>query len=217
MVAREDVTRRRMSVEQWRDLVAHSDVKYEYHHGWLVAMAGGTFDHATIAINVIEDLRRVLSGQPCRVYNSDMAVRLSPTAYRLPDATVTCDEHDRGRGREVQSPRVIVEVLSETTEAADRTTKFALYRACPSVQEYVVVVTAYQTVEVYRRAEPRWTFESYGPGETVVLESLDARLPVDHLYRLTEVPLPDPISGAHEGRGPSAPAEGLPGTPEGQE
>ena len=74
---------------------------------------------------------------------------------------VTCDEHDRGSTREVKSPRVIVEVLSDSTERDDRTDKFALARACPSVHEYVLIVTRYREVEVYRRAEPRWTYEGW--------------------------------------------------------
>jgi Uma2 family endonuclease len=94
---------------------------------------------------------------------------------------------------------VVIEVLSDSTEQEDRTAKFALYLACPSVQEYMLIVTAYRAVEVYRRAEPRWTFESYGSGDTVVLESIDVRLPVDQLYRLTDVPLPGQAVPASEG------------------
>ena len=191
MVAQEDLTRRRLSVDEWRDLLHTTDVKYEYHDGWVVAMAGGSLDHSAIAINVIEDIRRELGDGPCRVYNSDAPVRLSPAEYRLPDATVTCDEGDRGRVTEIQSPRVIVEVLSQSTEKEDRTTKFALYRSCPSVQEYMLIATDYQTIEVYRRSGEVWVYRSYGPGDPVELESIDVHLSVDHLYRLTEVPLPD--------------------------
>jgi Uma2 family endonuclease len=73
------------------------------------------------------------------VYNSDAAARLSASRFTYPDATVTCDERDRGNVKEVQSPRVIVEVVSDTTEAYDRGSKFGFYRACPAVEEYVLV------------------------------------------------------------------------------
>jgi Uma2 family endonuclease len=192
MVAQEDQLRRRMSVEEWRALLCTSVVKYEYSNGWVYAMAGGSADHSTIAINVIEDIRGALGERPCRVYNSDMAVRLSPREYRFPDATITCDERDRGRVTEVQTPCVIVEVLSDSTEREDRLDKFALYRACPSVQEYVLVATRYQAVEVYRRGEPHWTYQGYAPGERIELECIAVQLPVDHLYRLTDVPLLGP-------------------------
>jgi Uma2 family endonuclease len=191
MVAEQDPTRQRMSVEEWRALLRTSEVKYEYHDGWVVAMAGGSLAHGAIAINVIRALQDALGERPCWVHNSDVAVRLSPGEYRFPDATVSCDERDRPwRGStEVQSPRVVVEVLSDSTEKADRTTKFALYRACPSVEEYVLIATEAPTVEVYRRGQPRWTYQWHGPGEHIEVDSLGIHLSVDQLYRLTDVPL----------------------------
>ncbi len=188
MAAQRDQTRR-YTVEEWRALLDSSDVKYEYHNGWLVAMAGGSADYATIGGNAYMLLRATLESTPCRAYNSDMAVRLSPSQYRFPDATVTCDEHDRGRVTEIKAPRTIFEVLSDSTEQEDRINKFALYRSCPSVEEYVLIATRYQGVEVYRRAEPRWTHQNYGPGDTIDLESINISLSVDQLYRLTDVPL----------------------------
>jgi Uma2 family endonuclease len=189
MVAQDDLMRRQLTVEEWRLLLATSDIKYEYRDGWVVAMAGGSADHSAVAINITADLRSALGGGPCRVHNSDMAVRYSPTEYRFPDATVSCDARDRGRVKEIVAPRLVVEVLSDSTEKDDRTSKFALARACASVQEYVLIATDYQAVEVYRRAEPRWTYQSYGPGESIDLESLGIALTVKQIYALTEVPL----------------------------
>jgi Uma2 family endonuclease len=192
MVAQEDLLRRRVSVEEWRAVLQRSGVKYEYHDGWLLAMAGGTLDHATIAINAIRALQDALGESPCRVYSGDAAARLTPSEYRFPDVSVTCDEHDRGALTEVQSPRVVAEVLSPSTETIDRTTTFTLYRACPSIQEYVLVATDYQAVEVYRRAVPRWTYEWYGPTDRFELESIGVQLRVADLYRRTDVPQTPP-------------------------
>ena len=197
MIAQEDQTRR-YTVEEWRALLDHSDVKYEYHHGWLVAMAGGTADHSRIALNFCGMLDAALEGTPCRVYNSDLAVRLTPSEYRFSDAVVTCDERDRGRVTEVQAPRVVVEVLSDSTEREDRTDKFALCLGCPSVEEYVLIATRYQAVEVHRRAPGDWTTHVYQPGDLVELRSIAVLLAVSDLYRLTEVPAP-------RGPGPAAP------------
>jgi Uma2 family endonuclease len=136
-----------MTVEEWRELQRTSpDVKYEYLNGRVYAMTGGTLDHGRIGINVCSILTEKLAekGSPCRVYNSDVAVRLSPTHYTLPDATVTCNERDRGRNLEIQNPCVIVEVLSNSTEARDRGEKFRRSREHPAVQEYVLVSTKYQ-------------------------------------------------------------------------
>jgi len=180
-----------VTVEQWRELQRTShDVKYEYLDGRVYAMAGGTLDHGSMGINVCSILRDKLEekGSPCRVYNSDVAVRLSPAHYTLPDATVTCDENDRGRLLEIQSPRVIIEVLSDSTEARDRGEKFRRSREHPAVQEYVLVSTKYQLVELYRRSTESWTFHVYGPGDTVELVSLGISFPIAALYKYTDVP-----------------------------
>jgi Uma2 family endonuclease len=189
MAAQEDRARR-YTAEEWRAILEHSDIKYEYHNGWLVAMAGGTADYSRIAINAIRALDDVLGDGPCRVYNSDAAVRLSPSDYRFADAVVTCDEWDRGAVTEVRAPRVAVEVLVDSTEWEDRTEKFALYRACPTVEEYVLIATKYQAVEVYRRAPGDWTVHVYRPGELVELRSIAMQLAVSDLYRLSQVPAP---------------------------
>ncbi len=195
MVAQKDDARA-MSVDEWRALERTShDIRHEYVDGHAYAMAGGTLDHSRIAINAIRTIEDALGDGPCRVYNSDAAARLSSRRYTYPDATATCDERDRGPGAEVQSPRVIVEVLSESTEAYDRGAKFGFYRACPSVREYVLIATAYRAVEVFRRTTEGWTaFRIYGPDDTVELESIGVTIPVAALYRRTEVPeaLDDP-------------------------
>jgi len=180
-----------ITVEQWRELQRTSrDVKYEYLDGRVYAMAGGTLDHGRIGINACSTLTDKLEekGSQCRVYNSDVAVRLSPAHYTLPDATVTCDEHDRGRILEIQSPRVIVEVLSDSTEARDRGEKFRRSREHPAVQEYVLVSTRYQLVELYRRSTESWTFHVYGPDDTIELVSLGISFPIAALYKYTDVP-----------------------------
>jgi Uma2 family endonuclease len=179
-----------MSVEAWRELERGShDRKHEYIDGQVYAMAGGSLDHSQISINVVLILRGTLGRGPCRVYNSDAAARLSSTRYTYPDATVTCDERDRGAVTEIQAPRTIVEVLSpDSTEAYDRGRKFGYYRACPTIQEYVLVATDHQAVEVYRRTAEGWgTFHAYGPGDEVELPSINVRFPVAALYELTDV------------------------------
>lgn len=184
------IKRQYMTLEQWRDLERHSrDVKHEYIDGYVYAMAGGTLDHSRIGINVVRTLEDALGDGPCRVYNSDAAARLSPTRYTYPDATVTCDERDRGGIGEIQAPRVIVEVLSpDSTEGYDRGDKFVYYRACPTIQEYVLVSTTRRAVETFRRTPEGWTaYHAYGPGDAVDLVSIGVRFPVAALYRRTDV------------------------------
>src|SRR5258708_40272607 len=123
-------------------------------------------------------LQDALEGRPCWVYNGDGAPRLSPRCYTFPDASVTCDLRDRGRVTEVQSPRLIVEMLSDTTEAYDRGDKFSYYRACPSVQEYVLIATKRQAVQVYRLTARGWpTYQAYAPDDMAQLATPDYQLP----------------------------------------
>jgi len=185
-------SRQYVTVEEWRKLESRShDIKHEYIDGQIYAMAGGSRAHSFVAVNMVTLLNAKFGAGPCIAYNSDAAVRLSPARYTYPDVTITCDECDQATPdeREIQAPRVIVEVLSGSTEAYDRGEKFSFYRACPTIQEYVIVTTRYQLVEVYRRTPDGWKeFQVYGPGDEIELKSVNVRIPLAMLYRRTTVP-----------------------------
>jgi Uma2 family endonuclease len=160
--------------------------RYEYVDGVVTLLAGGTADHAAICVNLTSLLHGALRGTACRVYNSDLRVRLSKTRYVYPDVTVSCDVQDRGETDMLLSPRLVVEVLSPSTEAYDRGKKFALYRQCATLQAYVLVDAQSLAVEVYRRQEEQlWTLHAFGPGDEVVLESINARLALLAIYENT--------------------------------
>ena len=183
-----------ITVEEYLALLRSSlETKYEYSDGRLYAMAGGTLDHSAIGRNIVAALDDLLEGSPCRVYNSDARVRLSPTRWVLPDATVTCDERDQGSAEEILSPRIVFEVLSESTEGHDRGRKLQWYRACPSIEEYVLATADRRGVEVFRRRHDVdiWDYVTYGPLDMLELPSVGVRLPVARLYRGTAVPAGD--------------------------
>ena len=173
-----------MSVEEYLALDRTSvEARYEFIDGYVYMMAGGSADHSTISINVTSLLHSLLRGSSCRVYNSDLRVRLPKTRYVYPDASVSCDPRDRGPIDIVQYPRLIVEVLSPSTEAYDRGKKFAYYRTCPTLQEYVLVDTQRQAVEVFgRQADTLWTLHLFGPGDQVELVSISVSFSFDALY-----------------------------------
>lgn len=183
--------RRLMRLEEWRELERTGEVKHEYIDGHVYAMAGGSRAHSAIAVNLIALLHAALGAGPCQVYNSDLATRVSESRYTYADAVVTCAARDQATrtDTEVVEPRVVVEVLSESTERKDRGRKWDDYRQCASLQEYVLVGTEYQRVEVYRRTEQGWAlYHIYGPRDEVDLTSIGARLPVALLYQRTDVP-----------------------------
>ena len=176
--------RTRMSVEDYLTLDRDSvDTRYEYIDGYAYMMSGGTLNHSTISINVTSLFRNLLRDSSCRVYNSDARVRISAMRYVYPDATISCDERDRGTGDIIHFPGLIVEVLSPSTEAYDRGQKFIYYRSCPTIMEYVLVDTQHQAIDVYRRASANlWTLHLFGPGDQVELASINISFPITTLY-----------------------------------
>jgi Uma2 family endonuclease len=182
-----------MTVDEWRKLERTShDIKHEFIDGRAYAMSGGSLAHGRIGLNVCLALESALlaSNKPCFVYNSDVATHLSPTRYTYPDASVSYDERDQPAPdkTEVQAPCVIVEVLTDSTEAYDRGRKLGFYRACPTIQEYVIVATKYQATEIYRRTPQTCTYDAYRPGDIIEIRSLDIRFLAAALYRNAGVP-----------------------------
>ena len=173
-----------MSVEDYLALDRDSvDTRYEYIDGYAYMMSGGTLNHSAICINVTSLLRNRLRDSSCRVYNSDARVLLSEMRYVYPDATVSCDERDRGTQDIIHFPRLIIEVLSPGTKAYDRGQKFIYYRTCSTILEYVLVDTQRQAIDVYRRASANlWTLHLFGPSDRVELASVNVSFPIADFY-----------------------------------
>jgi len=181
----------KMSVEAYLALDRESsDTRYEYIDGYAYLLAGGTPIHSLIAANLIGEIKARLRGSSCQVYTSDAKVRLSHSRYVYPDVTVSCDERDRTSDAEVlQYPRLVIEILSPSTEAYDRGNKSSYYRACPTIHEYVLVNTERSSVEVYRRTTDKlWTLYSFERGEQVELASIGVTLPVTAIYENVKLP-----------------------------
>lgn len=175
-----------MTYADYLELERSSDVKHEYLRGEVIAMAGGTPEHARLAANVIGELRAALRGRPCVVFTSDARVQIEATdRATYPDVTVICDRlaHAADDPDALTNPVLIVEVLSDQTEADDRGEKFAHYRRLPSLREYVLVSQRTTRIEVYRRQGAAWVFSEAGAGQTLALESLGVTLAVDEIYR----------------------------------
>src|SRR5437762_5686709 len=161
-----------ISLEEYHEIERTSEIKYEYIDGHIYAMSGGTTDHATIAGNMFAALKAHLRGKTCKAFNSDAKVQPSedenPSYY--PDVTVTCDPVDYKRGSTtLRSPRLIVEVLSPSTEYKDRGRKLRDYRACPSLEEYLIISTRYQQAESFYRSGEVCTYRQFTAGQEVTL------------------------------------------------
>ncbi|MEO1670627.1 MAG: Uma2 family endonuclease [Cyanobacteria bacterium J06631_2] len=149
--------------EEYLQLEAASDIKHEYIDGEVYDMARATDTHVTIALNVAVLLRSHLRDSGCRVFISDMKVKLEQkNRFFYPDVLVTCETQDRENNTFKQFPRLIIEVLSDSTEAFDRGDKFADYQFLPSLQEYVLINTKKARIECFRRtAEGLWLLQFY--------------------------------------------------------
>jgi Uma2 family endonuclease len=162
---------------------AQQKLRYEYFDGEVVAMTGGSLPHADIALNIASILRGELRGR-CKVRNADARVGITEAGpFTYPDASVSCDERDRTAIQFIQFPCLIVEVLSPSTEAYDRGSKFALYRRLESLQEYVLIGSETKTVEVFRReTNGAWSFIPYLEGDEIELTSLGVTISVEAIY-----------------------------------
>jgi len=161
--------------------------RYEYIDGQVSMLAGGTFDHSTISGNIYSILRGLLRGTSCRVYNSDIKVQISQKRYFHPDVAVTCDPRDRGTGDLLQSPQVIFEVLSPSTEISDRTWKLQNYLALATMEEYILVNTKSLKMETYHKENGRWIYDIYEAHATVILPSISVQFPLRDAYTGTEL------------------------------
>jgi Uma2 family endonuclease len=184
----------RMTYEAYLAAERSSETKHEYLRGEVYAMAGGTPPHAGLAMAVGVALSNALSGRACRVYGSDLRVRIEATDLSTyPDLTVSCGRFERADldADAATNPILIVEVLSDSTEAYDRGEKFAHYRRLPSLREYLLVSQREPRLEAYaKNAEGAWVLSEAGPGEALALRSLEGvRLQIDDVYR-------DPLAGA---------------------
>jgi Uma2 family endonuclease len=175
--------RQTMTVAEYLQLEENDiEHRYEYYDGQAYMMAGGTFDHATISGNIYSTLRSLLRGKPCRVYNSDIKVRISQKRYFHPDVTVTCDQRDRGTGDLLHSPKVIFEVLSPSTEIIDRTWKLQNYLTLPTLETYILVNATSSKMETYHKENGKWIYDVYRSNDLLPLTGLDIQFPLQEAY-----------------------------------
>ncbi len=164
-----------------------SEVRSEYLNGRVYAMSGASREHNRITINLSAMLHSRLKGKPCEPFSGDLRVKVSPTGlYTYPDVIVACGE-SRFEDEHVDTlldPTVIIEVLSDSTEAYDRGEKFAHYRALESLTDYLLVAQDRPRIEHFvRQPDSRWLYSvTDGLDEQVEIATLDCVLPLAEVY-----------------------------------
>jgi Uma2 family endonuclease len=171
---------------EYLDLERKSEERTEYIAGRIFAMSGASRRHNLIAGNVHGLIWAQLRGRPCEAYMADMRVKVAQTTmYTYPDIVAVCGEpqFEDAQVDTLLNPTVIVEVLSESTEAYDRGEKFAHYRRLESLREYVLVAQNRVRIEHYRREGEQWVLSEISEeGGTLDLPSIDCHVSVGAVY-----------------------------------
>ncbi|QIZ73374.1 Uma2 family endonuclease [Oxynema aestuarii] len=171
--------------EEYLELERQSEIKHEYIDGQIYAMAGTTKAHNAISINLAMLFREKLRNSTCQTFMADVKVNVTEKkGVFYPDLVVTCNDDEDMNSYEVKFPKLIVEVLSPSTEQFDRGKKFRYYRTIPSLQEYILVGCQEYLVEVFRRMENNlWILQTYEGLEAIArVESLAIDTPLSEIY-----------------------------------
>ena len=180
-------TVRRLTEEEYLCHDRAANYKSEFFDGEMFAMAGGSPMHSLIAANLIGELRTKLKGRPRKPFTSDLRLKVEATGLdTYPDVSVVCGPLQFAAGTDdtVVNPTLLVEVLSDSTEAYDRGEKFLHYRQMPSLQEYLLVSQRLPRIEQFvRRADGEWTLRiAEGMDATLALPSLEITVALAEVF-----------------------------------
>ncbi len=175
-----------ISVDEYLQGEQQSDIRHEYLAGQVYAMAGAGETHNIISLNITSTLRASTRGTGCRVFISDMKLRIDQNnVFYYPDVMLACDPDDSAPFYK-QSPCLIVEVSLPATEATDRREKLIAYLALPSLRYYLLVSQEQRQVEYYsRNAQNQWCYALFAGNESlvdVVCADVNAHLALDDIY-----------------------------------
>lgn len=162
--------------------------RHFFFRGEVFAMVGVRQAHAHVALNLGAAFKSALRGTPCRTFIADVKLRIAAAdALFYPDVMVSCDVRDRATPLYLSHPKLIVEVLSESTAAFDRGAKFASCRLIDTLEEYVLVDLDARRVEAFRRnSEGRWELYEFTGDADVEFASIGVTLDAPTLYENVE-------------------------------
>ena len=181
-----------LTPKEYLALERGAEYKSEYLAGEIFAMAGTSERHNLIAGNVFAELHAQLRKRPCKVYFSDVRLKVNRTGlYTYPDVMVVCGETQFADDQQdmILNPTVIIEVLSESTEGYDRGKKFEHYRKLDSLSEYILIAQDRYHVERYvRQPDNQWLLaETDNVHDTLSLTSIACNLALADIYDKVEI------------------------------
>jgi Uma2 family endonuclease len=179
--------KKKYTPEEYLAMEREADYKSEYLDGEIFAMAGASEEHNLIAGNIFASLHSQVRKHGRRAYISDMRIDMSRKGlYAYPDVVVVCgtSEFSDKHKDNLTNPKVIIEVLSKSTEAKDRGFKFMRYRKLDSFVEYLLVSQDNPPIEHYvRQSNNRWVMTEISSAEDIVkLSSIGCSLKIAEIY-----------------------------------
>lgn len=161
--------------------------KHEYFNGEIFALAGASERHNLIVLNLAAAIHGQLKGTACKVYSSDMRLKVNATGlYTYPDVVALCEEarFDDEQRDTLINPGLIMEVLSTSAESYDRGEKFAHYRRIESLQEYLLISQDKYRIEQYvRQPDNQWLMSEVSKlEERIKLPSIKCTLLLSDVY-----------------------------------
>ena len=185
--------KKKLTEDEYLVLENEAEFRSEFYDGEMFAMSGASFPHNVLQINLIAELHLRLKGGKCKVFGSDLRVKVKRTGlYTYPDVVIACDpELEKKLGVEtLLNPRIVFEILSKSTEGYDRGTKFQQFQRLPSVKEYVLVSQDRMVIERYvRRPDETWNLKTFDdPKGSFSLTTVKVRIPLADIYRGVELP-----------------------------
>lgn len=177
------------SIEEYLELEKKYEEKLEFWDGNVWSMSGASNAHNRIVMNLSIEIGSKVREEGCFAYPSDMRIKVpSYSPYRYPDLTAGCGKPEIEQIGEIEmlvNPQLIVEVLSDSTEAFDRGDKFSYYKSIESFSEYLLVAQHRPHVTQFiKHGDGFWiNYEFNDLSESVTLKSVPCSLVLEHIYR----------------------------------
>jgi len=186
---------RRLHRYTYSDYVAlelESPTKHEFLDGEIYAMAGGSEEHSALAAEMLRILGNAIGDRPCRVHTSDLRIYVEAVGLAtFPDGTVICgpfQQHAPSPEATALNPMVLLEVTSDSSEEYDTLEKLEYYRTIPTLREYIIVSHRERRITVHGRTDQgEWVTRVAISGGRVAVDSLDADVVVDQVYRASAI------------------------------
>ncbi|MEZ4773322.1 MAG: Uma2 family endonuclease [Bacteroidia bacterium] len=185
-------------IKEYLSFEKEAETRHEFHNGEIFAMAGGTFNHGLIGLNIGMELSLLSRKAGCTAVNGDVKIRIETSnRFLYPEASVICGEVEFSKDdpNAIINPVLIAEVLSESSEAYDRGAKFMYYQQIPSFREYILISQLYPVVNIfYKKDDAIWEMQTIiGLEGEFEIRTLGGIVKMSDLYRNTR-DLTDPLA-----------------------